>query len=348
MQVFFPMCWDGVNLDSPDHRSHMAYPTRYNSGDCPSSHPVRLAGVFYEAFYSVDQFPHGQGTQPFVLASGDPTGYGFHGDFVNGWDTDVMAAAIANDTCSVENTNYGNNPEKCLPLKPFVKARNDDSCELAVPVPLTENIGMVETIDRLPGCNPITYSNAAPCTDGAAPSTMNNAVLANASTVAPNYRQVWGVGWASQGRTIRNAEHLILPTNQVISYTVKRNKMLRIKSNTVNESKYVPFKSVSVDTKIRSFCADVTITQLFQNDEQQPIEAVYCCPIEENAAIYSFLAKVDDREIRAHLKEKKQAQQEYSQALQQGHGAYLVEQGEQSQDMFLINVGALLPRICQI
>ena len=83
MQVFFPMCWDGRNLDSPDHHSHVAYPTDYNGGDCPSTHPVRLPGVFFEAFYSVDQFPHGQGTQPFVLANGDPTGYGFHGDFVS-------------------------------------------------------------------------------------------------------------------------------------------------------------------------------------------------------------------------------------------------------------------------
>ena len=27
-QVFFPSCWDGVNLDSADHKSHMAYPTQ--------------------------------------------------------------------------------------------------------------------------------------------------------------------------------------------------------------------------------------------------------------------------------------------------------------------------------
>ncbi len=83
MQVYFPMCWDGVNVDSPDHKSHVSYPDRYNGGDCPATHPVRLPGLFYEAFYSVDQFPHGQGTQPFVLANGDPTGYGFHGDFVS-------------------------------------------------------------------------------------------------------------------------------------------------------------------------------------------------------------------------------------------------------------------------
>jgi len=25
-QVFFPSCWDGKNLDSPDHKSHVSYP----------------------------------------------------------------------------------------------------------------------------------------------------------------------------------------------------------------------------------------------------------------------------------------------------------------------------------
>ncbi|CAF1345512.1 unnamed protein product, partial [Rotaria sordida] len=126
--------------------------------------------------------------------------------------------------------------------------------------------------------------------------------------------------------------------------------MLRIKSDTsTRDQKYVALKSVTIVSKIRSFGADVSITQLFRNDENQPIEAVYCFPIEENAAIYSFVAKIDDREIRAQLKEKIQAQQEYTQALQQGHGAYLMEQDEKSQDIFIINVGALLPgKECQI
>ncbi|CAF3495705.1 unnamed protein product, partial [Rotaria sp. Silwood2] len=92
-----------------------------------------------------------------------------------------------------------------------------------------------------------------------------------------------------------------------------------------------------------SFAADVTIRQIFRNDEDKPIEAVYCFPIEEQAAIYSFIARIDDREIVAQLKEKKEAQQEYTDALQQGHGAYLLEKDEKSQDNFIINIGALLP-----
>jgi CRP-like cAMP-binding protein len=60
-----------------------------------------------------------------------------------------------------------------------------------------------------------------------------------------------------------------------------------------------------------------------------------------NAAIYAFVARIDDeREIVAELKEKKVAQQEYTQALAQGHGAYLLEQDEASKDVFIVSVGA--------
>ena len=109
------------------------------------------------------------------------------------------------------------------------------------------------------------------------------------------------------------------------------------------EQTIVPLKRVNVEATVRSFAADVTITQVFRNDETKPIEAVYCFPIEEQAAIYSFIARIDDREIVAQLKEKKEAQKEYNDALQQGHGAYLLEQDEKSQDNFIINVGALPP-----
>jgi len=117
-----------------------------------------------------------------------------------------------------------------LTLKPYRKKFNDDDCQLFKPIPLTENLGMVEPINRLPGCNPITYSNATMCTDGYDPKTMNNTgtyhiqskltggyltfdphtdiVYANASTIDPSYRQVWGLGWAPKdlGRTVLNSE----------------------------------------------------------------------------------------------------------------------------------------------
>ncbi len=68
---------------------------------------------------------------------------------------------------------------------------------------------------------------------------------------------------------------------------------------------------------------------------------LFSFPVEENAAIYAFVARIDnEREIVAELKEKKLAQLEYTKALAQGHGAYLLEQNEASNDIFIVSVGA--------
>ena len=80
----FPACWDGKNLDSPDHQSHM-YNTVKDafqvSGPCPTSHPVRMPQVAYETLWDTAQFaslwPAG-GANPFVLSYGDVKGYGTH------------------------------------------------------------------------------------------------------------------------------------------------------------------------------------------------------------------------------------------------------------------------------
>lgn len=43
--IIFPTCWNGKNLDSPDHQSHMAYAPGgaiLAGAACPSTHPVRV------------------------------------------------------------------------------------------------------------------------------------------------------------------------------------------------------------------------------------------------------------------------------------------------------------------
>jgi hypothetical protein len=58
--ITFPTCWDGVNLDSADHESHVAYPSSGSNatavgatGTCPASHPVRIPQVMYEVMWDV-------------------------------------------------------------------------------------------------------------------------------------------------------------------------------------------------------------------------------------------------------------------------------------------------------
>jgi K+-transporting ATPase A subunit len=51
VNVRFPTCGDGVNLDSPDHMAHVIYPysgTFKNSGPCPTIHPIKIRQLFFE------------------------------------------------------------------------------------------------------------------------------------------------------------------------------------------------------------------------------------------------------------------------------------------------------------
>jgi Domain of unknown function (DUF1996) len=71
-----PSCWDGKHLESPHHKSHMAYP---KDGRCPSSHPVAVPMVEFKM-----ALPAAGDMSQVHLSSG--RGYSFHYDFYNAWD----------------------------------------------------------------------------------------------------------------------------------------------------------------------------------------------------------------------------------------------------------------------
>lgn len=82
LRITFPDCWAAWHLDSPDHRSHMAYSTDAGPANvCPDAFPGQEP-----ALSTYTSFPTHGGTV--TLSSGGPETA--HGDFVDAWDQPEM------------------------------------------------------------------------------------------------------------------------------------------------------------------------------------------------------------------------------------------------------------------
>lgn len=90
IQITFPNCWDGVNLDSADHKSHMQHQP-YACID--AAYPVRLPKITLNYWVPVTS---PTGTASWRLSSdnyqaaGYNAGYSLHADWVNGWNQAIL------------------------------------------------------------------------------------------------------------------------------------------------------------------------------------------------------------------------------------------------------------------
>lgn len=139
----FPTCWDGKNLDTPNHRDHVAYPasgTFESGGPCPASHPVKIPQILLETVWDTRQFNNPadwpeDGSQPFVWSSGDNTGYSHHADYVFGWKGDSLQRAMDAHTyvsAPMLKTQSIREQNKCT--VPDMVGENFDGCKLPLPV----------------------------------------------------------------------------------------------------------------------------------------------------------------------------------------------------------------------
>uniref|UniRef100_A0A673BK86 von Willebrand factor A domain-containing protein 5A-like n=1 Tax=Sphaeramia orbicularis TaxID=375764 RepID=A0A673BK86_9TELE len=109
------------------------------------------------------------------------------------------------------------------------------------------------------------------------------------------------------------------------------------------EKQPVPLKSIEVDLEVRDHVATVASTLQYDNKEDKPIEAVFVFPMPDEAAVCHFSAKIGQTLVVAEVKEKQKAREEYDDALSSGQQAFLLEESDQTPDIFSLSVGSLPP-----
>ena len=95
--IRFPDCWDGHNLDSPDHTSHMTFA---RGGACPASHPVPVPAIVLNIHYP---------TQGGNVTLGFPDKpVAAHADFFNAWNQTTLDRLVRE--CINAGLHCGANP----------------------------------------------------------------------------------------------------------------------------------------------------------------------------------------------------------------------------------------------
>lgn len=160
-QIQLQSCWDGVNNYLPNN-GHVDYLSQIDNGHCSPKFPVQLPHLFFEVLYAVADIKLDGGH--YTFSYGDTTGYGFHGDFLMGWDTDVLAKSLAQ--CISITQDADGTIDECAPL---TLVENYDMTSTCSQITNGGRIAPIinETVQgivgkSLPGCNPIFNGPATP------------------------------------------------------------------------------------------------------------------------------------------------------------------------------------------
>lgn len=141
MEIMFPSCWNGDPKTPKDRKSHVAYPSQVMTGECPPEFPKRLPGLLFETIWRTEDYVGRNGQ--FVLSNGDPTGFGYHGDFIMGWDEAILQKAVN------ECTNLSGKIEDC-PVFTIQDSSISNNCAIKIPGVL-EHEKVMKNLVALPG-----------------------------------------------------------------------------------------------------------------------------------------------------------------------------------------------------
>jgi len=85
-------------------------------------------------------------------------------------------------------------------------------------------------------------------------------------------------------------------------------------------------ESTKVSAHVNGVIADVTVTQRYRNGGSVPLHARYIFPASTRAAVHGLDMRVGDKRVRAKIREREAAKQEFEAAAKSGKTASLLEQ----------------------
>jgi hypothetical protein len=89
--IEFPQCWNGIDVDSADHRSHTAYVSYINGvPTCPPGYPKHLPELTEIVIWDATSADESAWTISSDAMFGKTHGESFHADWVGAWDTPVQ------------------------------------------------------------------------------------------------------------------------------------------------------------------------------------------------------------------------------------------------------------------
>jgi Ca-activated chloride channel family protein len=103
----------------------------------------------------------------------------------------------------------------------------------------------------------------------------------------------------------------------------------------------LPLESSSYDVQITGAVADIELEQVFRNDSEEWMEAVYSFPLDGGAAVDDMSILIGNREILGEIQEKAVARENYEAAKANGQAAGLTEQ--QRPNLFTQSVANIPP-----
>lgn len=103
----------------------------------------------------------------------------------------------------------------------------------------------------------------------------------------------------------------------------------------------MPLKATEAQVQISGVIADVEVKQVYVNEGEQTLEAIYVFPGSTRAAVYGMTMQIGERRLVAKIEEKQKARAQYETAKEEGRTASLLEQ--LNPNVFQMNVANILP-----